>query len=384
MLEPVRPKPEALNLSGPIALDLFCGVGGMSLGFEQAGFCVAAAFDAEPRNVRTYRNNFPGVRVAESRLEMESGASLRRAAGVGDTDLHLVFGGPPCQGFSIGGRREVDDERNRLVFTFATLVRQLQPRYFVMENVRGLMAKHARPIMRSFLTRVRRAGYDVVEPIKVLNAADYGVPQKRLRVFVLGYRKGQKSPRYPAATTAQGTGPRVWDALADLPRIEDESKYFDDDTYGGRLQPTSPYAQVLHGVVPDPADRSGRSAASPTSLTGCFRTRHSPAVTARFAATPPGAAEPISRYIRLEKNGVSTTIRAGTGSDRGNHTAPRPIHPSAPRCITAREAARLHSFPDWFRFHGSRWGDFRQIGNSVPPLLARAVADSLRRSAFGT
>src|SRR5262249_5545259 len=114
--------------------------------------------------------------------------------------------------------------------------------------------------------------------------------------------------------------------------------------------------------------------------TSSLRATHTPLSKRRFAETPMGATEPVSRFYKLPPNGVCNTLRAGTASDRGAFTSPRPIHPFRPRCITVREAARLHSYPDWFRFHVTKWHGFRQIGNSVPPLLGRAVAAEILRS----
>ena len=122
----------------------------------------------------------------------------------------------------------------------------------------------------------------------------------------------------------------------------------------------------------------------PTALTGCLLTRHSDLTKARFSATAPGSVEPVSRFFRLPTDGAARTIRAGTTKEQGSFTAPRPIHPKEPRCITTREAARLHSFPDWFRFHVTKWHGFRQVGNSVPPFLAKAVAKTIFRSSRGT
>jgi len=111
-----------------------------------------------------------------------------------------------------------------------------------------------------------------------------------------------------------------------------------------------------------------------------MRTEHTALSKRRFKQTAWGKTEPVSRFLKLDPDGICNTLRAGTGSDRGAFTSPRPIHPHAPRCITVREAARLHSYPDWFRFHGTKWHGFRQIGNSVPPRLGRAVAAEVMRS----
>jgi len=350
----------------------------MSLGFEQAGFDVLAAFDLEEFNVATHKANFPATKGFSVDLSGQTGESLRELAEL-DSEIDVVFGGPPCQGFSYGGRQDVEDERNLLVYDFARLVRQLQPKYFVMENVKGLMSVHSRPILDSFVRRVKKAGYRVVESIRVLNAADYGVPQRRWRTFVLGYRKGLQPLEYPEprscnAESGRPIRPFVRDAISDLPVLEEHEELLDTDTFAGTLVDTdNPYARLMRGLSHDPEDKSPKRK-NGMGLTGCLRTQHSKETVRRFSKTVPGSTEPVSRYIRLAWNDVAPTIRAGTGVEHGSHTAPRPIHPKVHRCITAREAARLHSLPDWFHFHGTRWHDFRQIGNSVPPLLARAVA----------
>ncbi|PQO35880.1 DNA cytosine methyltransferase [Bremerella cremea] len=371
----------------PTAIDLFCGVGGMSLGFEQAGFDVLAAFDSELFNIRTHALNFPDVRARVADLSRGTARELRSISKLGRRKIDVVFGGPPCQGFSVGGRHDVNDERNQLIFDFARLVSEFRPNYFVMENVKGLMHARSRPTLDKFLSKIRRSGYEIVEPIRVLNAADFGVPQRRLRTIILGFMKGVDEPEYPmpnefAKQTGQGTWPVVRDAIADLRGIDEDDTLFENDIYESELpKATSEYARIMRGELSCEYDRSNRTSVVHRRLTGCLRTRHSVNVVDRFRATLPGESEPVSRYIRLAWDEVAPTLRAGTGKDRGSHTAPRPIHPLSPRCITSREAARLHSFPDWFQFHGTRWHDFRQIGNSVPPLLARAVASKIAQTA---
>ncbi len=366
----------------PISIDLFCGAGGLSLGFQQAGLRVAAAFDAEEWNVATYNRNFGASSAFKADLARETGQSLARLARLGNRSIDVVFGGPPCQGFSIGGKRDLGDKRNLLVYHFARLVKQLRPKYFVLENVAGLLHAHSEPVLKSFRRRIRLAGYDVVEPIRILNAADYGVPQRRHRTFILGHRKDLTPIGYPDPRGCVSNGcdefyPTVRDALGDLPPIEKYDYLFESDVFAGRLGKPSRYASLLRQAGDASHIRTNGRRNGRPSLTGCLRTRHSRETIRRFRKTPPGKSEPISRYIRLDLDGVAPTIRAGTGTDHGSHTAPRPIHPTVPRCITAREAARLHSFPDWFEFHGTRWHDFRQIGNSVPPMLAQAVAEKI-------
>ena len=368
------------NDETPTAIDLFCGVGGMSLGFEQAGFRVMGAFDIEERHVEMYRKNFACSHAFVLDLSDATGKQIRQLSLIGNRSIDVVFGGPPCQGFSVGGKRRPDDPRNSLLAHFARIIGELKPRYFVAENVEGLMLDHAKIARDSFLSQTRAYGFNIVEPIQVLDASDYGVPQRRRRTFILGYRKGLSKPAYPDSSGSVAIDGKivrltVKDAISDLPKIDQIPHLFERDEVCHSLQPTSHYAKLMRGEIADPFDRSKHRGRKSVVLTGCLRTRHSDETIKRFVSTPPGAAESVSRYIRLNWDDVAPTIRAGTANDHGSHTAPRPIHPTEPRCITVREAARLHSFPDWFQFHSTRWHGFRQIGNSVPPRMARAIAD---------
>ncbi|MFL5338706.1 MAG: DNA cytosine methyltransferase [Gemmataceae bacterium] len=353
----------------PTAVDLFCGVGGLSLGAIYAGFRLIGAVDLDQNALDEYRGNFPKVRVAKHDLGMVTAADLQCDLGLSDKAIDLLIGGPPCQGFSVGGVGAKRDPRNQGVLSFARLVAELRPRYFVMENVRGFLAPKHAARRRRFCKAIKDAGYTIRLPIRALNAADFGVPQRRVRAFVLGHAEGETAPQYPSS--ADYTTPTVRDAISDLSLLDRYSSDFDRDQYAGPLGPASEFAAGLRRRL------NGRMV---KRLSGCLRTWHSPAVVARFRATEPGDQEEISRYYRLAWQGISPTLRAGTGPDHGSHTAPRPIHPSRARCITVREAARLHSFPDWFSFHGTRWHGFRQIGNSVPPYLAKAVLAMVRQA----
>ena len=368
----------------PTAIDLFCGAGGMSLGFEQAGFDVLAAYDIEAINAHTHDLNFPKTKAIAVDLSKKSGQDILDLAKISRQKIDVIFGGPPCQGFSLGGKRNLNDKRNQLVYDFARLVRQIRPAYFVMENVQGLMQEYAKPVLDSLVRRIKLAGYRIVEPIQVLNAADYGVPQRRKRTIILGYLDGNTPPEYPSPAGCKGVvngelfNPLVQDALSDLPAIDEHEQFFDEDSFNGDLAKTkNQYALLMRGQIKCPSDQSYPRVIEKNQLTGCLRTRHSKTIINRFSSTLQGSSEPVSRYIRLAWDNVAPTLRAGTGTDHGSHTAPRPIHPPMPRCITTREAARLHSFPDWFQFHGTRWHGFRQIGNSVPPFLAKAVAEKV-------
>lgn len=344
----------------------------MSLGFEQAGFKIVAAVDVSEINTEIHAANFPNTATICADLRKVKGSAIRREAKLGKTVIDVVFGGPPCQGFSIGGKQKADDPRNGLLLEFARLVVELRPRYFVMENVGGLLLERYEPLLKKFKASLKKGGYTVVEPIARLDAANYGVPQRRKRVFVLGCRTGERYVSYPTPLKGRVS---VNDAIADLKPI-DEVATLSGDAYSGRLGRPSEYARELR-------QRRHRRGKSARKLTGVARTSHAPEIEKRFEATAPGSAEPVSRFIRLARDGVAPTLRAGTGADKGRFMAPRPIHPEIPRCISVREAARLHSFPDWFVFHGTKWNGFMQIGNSVPPKFAQAVAEEVRRSLRG-
>ena len=179
----------------PLALDFFCGAGGFSLGFHQAGFCVIGAYDIDRLNTETYRSNFPSAKVLQQDILKLNREGVYRDFSLSCADeIDVVFGGPPCQGFSLIGKREDTDPRNQLLIHFAQLIAELQPRYFVIENVAGLMIGNARSVLAKALRIVKNAGYRWVSPIRILDAQEYGVPQNRKRVIVIGYRSASKSP----------------------------------------------------------------------------------------------------------------------------------------------------------------------------------------------
>lgn len=354
----------------PIGIDLFAGAGGLSLGFEQAGFDVIASVDVDPIHCATHAFNFPNCASICASIVDLTGEDIRRRIKIGDKDIDVVFGGPPCQGFSLIGKRAFDDPRNKLVFHFVRLVRELNPKYFVFENVKGLAIGMHKKFLEELIAAFEQIGYDVRLPFKVLNAADYGVPQDRHRLFLLGARRGEEVPEYPVTTTSV----TVADAISDIPDADRFPQLKKTDSVRVKFDSSALYARRLRGLEADPADFGYQRSFDRDVLTSSLRTEHTEESKKRFTLTTNGSVEPISRFYKLASSGVCNTLRAGTDSARGAFTSPRPIHPSFPRVITVREAARLHSYPDWFRFHVTKWHGFRQIGNSVPPLLGRAVA----------
>ena len=357
----------------PIGIDLFAGAGGLSLAFERAGFDIAAAVEIDPIHCATHEYNFPYcTTLCRSVIDL-SGAEIRRLSGIGSKEIGAVFGGAPCQGFSMIGKRALDDPRNQLVQHFVRLVRELRPAYFVFENVKGLTLGKQRQVLDEMIEALS-VEYKILLPYRVLNAADYGVPQDRHRLFLVGARHGYEIPSYPKPATKRVT---VREALSDLADADRFKELQDRDWVKAPYKGPSNYARRLRGLLNDPHDYSYRRNFDNRLLTSSLRTSHTEISRRRFAETEWGKTEPVSRFHKLDPNGQSNTLRAGTASDRGAFTSPRPIHPDMPRVITNREAARLHSFPDWFRFHVTKWHGFRQIGNSVPPLLGQAIASCI-------
>lgn len=377
-----------MNRGRPIAIDLFAGAGGMSLGFEQAGFDVVAAIEVDPVHSATHKYNFPDCAILPQSVEGLSGAEIRQRAGIGDREIDCVFGGAPCQGFSLIGHRAFDDPRNKLVGEFVRIVSELKAKAFVFENVKGLTVGKHKQFLHELVSAFEVEGYKICQPWKVLNAAHYGVPQHRERLFLLGVRKGLKVPQYPEPITSPADGrkridglrlsPTVAEAIGDIPDA-DRFQTLDgsDSVQTTAFSEPSAYVAELRCLTNNAwhfgYPRDWRS----DLLTSSARTDHSVISRRRFSETQQGETESISRFYRLAANGLSNTLRAGTDGARGAFTSPRPIHFKHDRCITVREMARLHGFPDWFRFNVTKWHGARQIGNAVPPPLARAVATQM-------
>ena len=375
----------------PIVVDLFSGAGGLSLGFEQAGFDVAAVVEVDPIHAAIHKFNFPKCAVFAKSITGLSGPQIRKHVGIGNRTIDVVAGGAPCQGFSLIGQRALDDPRNSLVSEFVRIVAELDASYFVFENVKGLTVGKHKKFLEEIIGTFELLGYRVRMPWRVLNASHYGVPQDRERLFLFGAKQGLPLPEYPdPITTPAGSvqrflnlpfGPSCREAIGDLPDAERFKELVQSDSVvTDRWGPPSEYAQELRCMARHNWRFGYYRKWEPKVLTSSMRTYHTEISRRRFSETVPGTIEPISRFFRLPPNGISNTLRAGTDSARGAFTSPRPIHYKYPRCVTVREMARLHGFPDWFRFHETKWHGGRQIGNAVPPPLARAIAGSLIRA----
>ncbi len=379
----------------PIGVDLFAGAGGMSLGFEQAGFDILAAVEVDPIHCATHEFNFPFWSILCQSVTNITAEEIRKRSAIGEAQIDVVFGGSPCQGFSIIGKRALDDPRNALVFHFLRLVLELKPKYFVFENVPGLTFGKYKNFINEITEKLINSEYLLVKDYQVLNAANYGVPQDRARLFLLGYRQGLFPPSYPQLLTSPNTVkkskyslvhddlpicPTVWDAIGDLPEIEEYPELLYRDWVQAEYGKPSNYAGYLRGDFLIRDDYSYERSCNSQILTSSTRINHGLESISRFQSTKSGEVEPISHFRKLDRNSICNTLRAGSARNRGSFTSPRPIHPLSPRCITTREAARLHSYPDWFRFHVTKWHGFRQVGNSVPPMLAKAVAAEIIRA----
>lgn len=326
----------------PIAIELFAGAGGLALGIEQAGFRTRALVEIDPHCCSTLRANrkrhFPNARVIKADIRELNGADIRKRANLGGKNIALVAGGPPCQSFSIakeskGGRR-LDDERDLMVLHFARLVSELEPDIFLMENVPGLLSKAQGRIFQELLHRFGDIGYSVRHSI--LNSANYGAPQLRRRLIILGSRKGTPPP-FPEPTHSPMNN------LSGLPKYA---------TIGEAL---SPVRLTMPNMDPP---------------------RHTPQKVAKLASILPGSSWSHWRY-RDRWDGPSRCI---TGHCRDDW-----VHPLEPRAGTVRELAALQTFPLDYVFKGpiSELNNhpfhfqYRQVGNAVPVVLAKAIGDQL-------
>lgn len=343
-------------MNRPIAVDLFAGCGGFSLGFEQAGFDVLAAIEIDPIHCATHQYNFPNCSVICRDITTITGAEIRNSSSIGNKEIDVVFGGSPCQGFSLIGLRDRQDSRNNLIQQFARVILELQPKYFVMENVKGLTIGTAKLLLSELIDYFELHNYKVIHPFRILNACNYGVPQSRERLFIIGCRGDLPLPNYPLPSQDKVT---VWEGIADLPDVNQYEELLYQDWIITDCKEKSNYVKKLE----DSETNYCYPRVYDSQIITCsMRTTHSINTIQRFLNTEPGKIEPISRFLKLHPEGLCNTLRAGTDRSRGSHTAPRPIHPSSPRVVSVREAARLHSYPDWFRFHVTKAHGFRQVG----------------------
>ena len=361
------------------AIDLFCGCGGISAGLRSAGFEVIAGADIEPKYIATFQRNFPDALHMNVDLTDYTPVSLMKELGISPGELGLLAGGPPCQGFSKNvprRNREAENPNNTLVRIFLDYCEALYPHAILMENVAEMKNGFSRRFSDEVRARLETAGYGVTEA--VLNAAEFGVPQKRQRAFFLGVREGY-NPKFPEPThtingsqlsfATDGSYVSVWDAIGDLPSLR-HGEGADLTDYANA--PFSEFQKLM---------RNGQN-----KVKNHYARRLQPTQYARMAALEPGQGlkdlpEHLKvrggysgAYGRLTKDMLAPTITRWVfhpGSGRWGH-------PVDLRTLTIREAARIQGFSDDFEFVGSFVQQAGQIGNAVPPLLIEKIAKSLR------
>ena len=312
--------------------DLFCGAGGMAKGFEMAGFNQVCGLDWFKEAGMTYRENFshPLIEGDITQREIKDKFINTVKEKLNGKNLTVLSGGFPCQGFSMSGNRIVEDKRNSLYKDMLEIIEELQPEFIVAENVKGLRSMLKGKVEDKIKADIRKLGY--VVNVTVLNSADYYVPQKRERVIFIANRIGKKN-YHPAPLLESDSYITTKEAIGDLVKLKDNPKF------------------------------------------NHVRTKHNDDMKERLAKVPEGKSlydKYSDSWKKCPWNEASCTIKENHGGVN--------IHPIEPRVITVREMARLQSFPDSFIFKGTKSKQMVQIGNAVPPLLAKAIALSIKRT----
>ncbi|HEY0864559.1 MAG TPA: DNA cytosine methyltransferase [Lacunisphaera sp.] len=359
----------------PKVIDLFAGVGGLSLGAARAGFDVALAVEWDRRIAAAHVKNFPETRHANLDVGKLTGAELLKLAGIKPGELDGLIGGPPCQGFSSIGKKNAGDNRNRLFVKFFELVKEIRPSFFLAENVPGILNGNYSDLRKEALELVNE--YQIIGPLTVC-AGDYGAPTSRTRVIYFGSLRGIV-PEFSAEDFAPPRNLKnvtVKEALQGIPKKIKPTWLTDAQGWRKvRHDKSGDFWDRVRGMIPlgigDPETKLRLT--GERRVSGFIATDHSRELIRRYGALTPGERDPTTRSVRLDANGLCPTLRAGTAPEHGSFQAVRPIHPSEPRVITPREAARLQGFPDWFRFDETKWHAFRQIGNSVSPIVAERL-----------
>ena len=356
------------------AIDLFCGAGGLSEGFRQAGFHVLAGQDYDERAGATFAATHHGAKFIGGPIQDVTPQQLLKAAGKKRGEIDVIVGGPPCQGYSVyNHQRGVTDPRAGLFREYLRIVKGIQPRWLVMENVTGITSIAGGNIVQEIFEGMTSLGYRV--DMKVLRAEEFGVPQERRRVFFIATRTDAPI-LFPEPTHGPDLLPfvTVWDAISDLPKLENGDK---SAPRAYTKRPQNSYQALLRGACTIVQNHS----ASRLSRVNEERMKHIPPGGSwrdiPFDLLPAGMkmakrSDHTKRYGRPKKTELACTILTKCDVHWGAY-----IHPVQDRAFTVREAARLQSFPDFFTFHGSSTEQYVQVGNAVPPLLGRRVAESV-------
>ncbi|WP_409068730.1 DNA cytosine methyltransferase [Clostridium caseinilyticum] len=349
------------------AIDLFAGCGGLSKGFLDAGYKIIVGVDNDQAALNTFEVNHDGAEGLNADLsEQETFDEIKRIAG--ERSIDVVIAGPPCQGFSLSGPRNFDDERNKLYLAVIEMVRQYKPKGFIIENVPGMATLYDGQIKDEILKRFDNMGYNI--QCKILCAADYGVPQMRKRLIFMGVRKDIGQPVFPEPIFTPDNYRTCRDAISDLPSRENELGT-EEDSYS--CEPRTEYQKLMRK--------------NSTILHNHVATNHTQMVKDTIELVPEGgnykdlpkgwgeSRKFNEAWTRYHGNKPSKTIDTG----HRNH-----FHYQYNRVPTIRENARLQSFPDDFIFTGTRTQQNRQVGNAVPPLLGYYLAIQLKKIIKGS
>ena len=370
-------------LQRPTAIDLFSGAGGLSIGFQQAGFDVIAANDFDQYAATTYQFNHPNTRFSLSSIEDITAEQLLDGSGLRRGELDVLVGGPPCQAFSVyNHRRGMHDKRSGLFREYLRIVHGLLPRFVVIENVTGITSVAEGRAVKEIKEGLGQLGYHVES--NILKAEAFGVPQERRRIFFLGSRCNRPI-RWPSQTHGRNQNAfpgfgnleplvTVNEAIGDLPPLTN------GEGAEKMAYTSSPFSEYQRQAR-DGAAWLFNHIAPKLALINLERMPHIPQGGSwrdlPFHLLPAGMklahrSDHTKRYGRLHPNGQACTILTKCDVHWGAY-----IHPNQDRAITVREAARFQSFPDKFQFLGSRGEQYKQVGNAVPPLLALAVANAV-------
>ena len=361
----------------PTVVDLFCGAGGLSHGFMQAGYDVLFGSDIDPTFGRTFMASHPHAKFVAKPIESLTLDEVLQATQLQVGELDVLVGGPPCQGYSVynHGRGE-QDPRAGLFREYLRLVRGLRPKWLVMENVTGLTSISGGRLIESIVAEIEASGYRDVA-FKVLKAEEFGVPQERRRIVFIANRVGVPI-EFPQMSHDGISKPyvTVWDAIGDLPAINEQWEFEAGAEYVSSIQ--NDYQRAMRRR----SERASNHFGPRLSKINLERIRHIPQGGSwrdvPFELLPAGMkkakrSDHTKRYGRPRPTDLACTILTKCDIHWGAY-----VHPIQNRAFTVREAARLQSFPDDFVFYGSMTEQFVQVGNAVPPLMAKAIAEKIR------
>lgn len=359
------------------AIDLFCGAGGLSEGFRQAGFRVLVGQDFDHAAGATFAATHPEARFIPGPIQEVSASCLLRSTGLKRGELDVLIGGPPCQGYSVyNHQRGQSDPRAGLFREYLRIVEGLRPRWLVMENVTGITSISGGAIVRQIETGMGKLGYRV--KMKVLKAEEFGVPQERRRIFFIATR----TPNpifFPKPTHGEGLADfvTIWDAISDLPPVMNGGK---PQSLAYASRPKSEYQKLLRGNVKFVTNHEAPQLARINEERMKYIPPGGSWRDIPYALLPEGMrrakrSDHTKRYGRPRETDLACTILTKCDVHWGAY-----IHPTQNRAITVREAARLQSFPDPFVFQGSKTDQYKQVGNAVPPLLGHHVAQAVLRA----